>query len=149
VDKVTGILVSAEGPSAAARTVTGVSGQEQELHRFELKPEIRDWLESLSDSDYKRVDEVAGMLAGKGASLGGPWSEHLDGQVWELRLRLAQVAVRVTYWCAPDGTIVLLTVFRKTRQHDQRQIDRAVRAQQVCERDHPRPADRVYERQSR
>jgi len=31
---------------------------------------------------------------------------------------------------------VLLTVFRKTRQHDQRQIDRAVRAQKTCERDH-------------
>ena len=134
--------------SAATRTVSGVSGQEQELHRFELEPEVRDWLASLSDSDYKRVDEVAGMLADKGASLGGPWSEHLDGQVWELRLRLAQVAVRVTYWYAPDGTIVLLTVFQKTRQHDQRQIDRAVRAQQVCERDHPRPADQVYERQS-
>jgi hypothetical protein len=114
-----------------------------------LEPEVRDWLESLSDSDYKRTDEVAGMLAEKGTSLGGPWSEHLEGEVWELRLRLAQASVRVTYWCAPDGTIVLLTVFRKTRQHDQRQIDRAVRAQQVCVRDHPRPAEQVYERQAR
>ncbi len=88
------------------------------------------------------------MLAEKGTSLGGPWSEHLEGQVWELRLRLAQVAVRVTYWCAPVRRIVFLTVFRKTRPHDQRQIDRAVRAQQVCERDHQRPADQVYERQA-
>jgi len=46
------------------------------------------------------------------------------------------VAARVTYWCRPDGTIVLLTAFRKTRQHDQWQIDRAVRAQQACERGH-------------
>jgi hypothetical protein len=43
---------------------------------------------------------------------------------------------------------VLLTVFRKTRQHDQRQIDRAVRAQQVCERDHRGPAADTYERQA-
>jgi hypothetical protein len=114
-----------------------------------LEPEVSDWLDSLSDFDYKRVDEVAGMLAEKGTSLGGPWSKHLIGDVWELRLRLAQVALRVTYWCAPDGTIVLLTVFRKSRQHDQRQIDRAVRAQQVCEREHPRPADWAYERQAR
>jgi hypothetical protein len=113
-----------------------------------LEPDVRDWLESLSDSDYKRTDEV-GILAENGSSLGGPWSEHLEGPVWELRLRLAQVVVTVTYWCAPDGTIVLLTVFRKTRQHDQWQIDRAVRVQQVCERDHPRPADQVYERQAR
>jgi len=133
----------------ATHTVTRVSGQRRELHPFELEPEVHDWLDSLSDSDYKRVDEVAGMLAEKGTSLGGPWSEHLIGEVWELRLRLAQVALRVTYWCAPDGTIVFLTVFRKSRQHDQRQIDRAVRAQQVCEREHPRPADPVYERQAR
>jgi len=37
--------------------------------------------------------------------------------------------------------IVMLTVFHKTRQHDQRQIDLAVRAQQACEREHRRPAE--------
>jgi hypothetical protein len=68
--------------------------------------------------------------------------------VWELRVRLRGAAVRVTYWCRPDGTIVLLTVFRKTRQHDQRQIGRAVRAQQICERDHRGPAVQIYGRQA-
>ena len=126
-----------------------MSGTRRALHRFELEPEVRDWLGSLSDSDCKRADEVAGLLAEKGARLGGPWSDHLEGQVWELRARLARVAVRVTYWCRPDGTIVMLTVFRKTRQHDQRQIDRAVRAQQACERHHRRPAGQTYERQAR
>jgi hypothetical protein len=126
-----------------------MAATKRELHRFELEPEVCEWLDSLSDSDYKRVDEVAGMLAEEGTGLGGPWSDHLEGQVWELRLRLARVAVRVTYWCRPDGTIVMLTVFHKTRQHDQRQIDRAVRAQQTCERDHYRPVDRTYERHAR
>ncbi len=55
------------------------------LYDFELEPEVRDWLDSLSDSDFKRVDEVCGMLAGHGTKLGGPWSDHLDGPVWELR----------------------------------------------------------------
>jgi hypothetical protein len=131
-------------PASTVPAVTDTSG----LHELELEPEVRDWLDSLSDADYKRVEEVCGMLAGKGTSLGGPWSDHLEGQVWEMRLRLAQVAVRVTYWCRPDGVIVLLTVFRKTRQHDRRQIDRAVRAQQSCERDHHGPAGQVYERQA-
>lgn len=48
---------------------------------LELGPEVRDWLESLNDGDYKRVDEVCGMLAEKGNQLGGPWSDHLDGAV--------------------------------------------------------------------
>jgi hypothetical protein len=44
---------------------------------------------------------------------------------------------------------VLLTVFRKTRQHEQRQIDRAVRAQKKSpyERDHHGPVTETCERQ--
>jgi hypothetical protein len=30
----------------------------QELYGFELEPEARDWLDSLSDSDCKHVDEA-------------------------------------------------------------------------------------------
>jgi ribosome-binding protein aMBF1 (putative translation factor) len=87
-----------------------VNEHSRALHRFGLEPEVRDW------------------------------SDHLAGEVWELRVRLHQLAVRLTYWCRPDGTIVLLTVFRKTRQHEHRQIDRAVRAQQVCAAGHGRSA---------
>jgi hypothetical protein len=63
--------------SALVSTVTGVSEQRRELHRFDLEPEVRDWLDSLTDSEFKRVDEVCGMLAEKGTGLGGPWSDHL------------------------------------------------------------------------
>ena len=49
----------------------------RELYGFELEPEVRDWLDSLSDSDYKRADEVCALLAEKGSELGGPWSDHL------------------------------------------------------------------------
>jgi hypothetical protein len=134
--------------AALSAVTSSVNGGNRQLYRFELEPEVRDWLDGLSDSDFKRVDEVCSMLAEEGTGLGGPWSDHLQGAVWELRVRLHQVAARVTYWCRPDGTIVFLTVFRKTRQHDQRQIDRAVRAQQACERDHSRPAAETYERQA-
>jgi hypothetical protein len=124
-----------------------VSGRIGRLYNFELEPEVRDWLDSLSDSDFKRVDEVCGLLADKRTELGGPWSDHLEGAVWELRIRLRDVAARIAYWCTAEGTIVLLTVFRKTRQHDQKQIGRAVRAQKLCERDHHGPAAEIYERQ--
>jgi hypothetical protein len=41
-----------------------------------------------------------------------------------------------------------LTVFRKTEQHDQRQIGWAVRAQKLCEREHHGTAAETYERQA-
>jgi hypothetical protein len=80
----------------------------RQLYGFELEPEVSEWLNSLSDSDFKRVDEVAGLLAEKGAELGGPWSDHLEGPVWELRVRLRDVAARVTYWlvyCRQDHRV--------------------------------------------
>ena len=94
------VVVVCAGPgtlSAVVNTVTGVSEQSWKLYRFELELEVRDWLDGLSDSDFKRADEVCGMLAEKGVRLGGPWSDHLEGPVWELRVRLHQVAIRVTY----------------------------------------------------
>ena len=48
--------------SAPAGTVQAVTDA-MRLHDLELEPEVLDWLNSLSDFDYKRVDEVCGMLA--------------------------------------------------------------------------------------
>jgi hypothetical protein len=42
---------------------------------------------------------------------------------------------------------VLLTVFRKTSQHDQRQIDRVVRAQKLYEREHHGTSAETHEGQ--
>jgi hypothetical protein len=64
-------------PTSLAVGSLPVSGSTRQMYRFELEPEVRDWLDSLSDNDYKRVDEVCGMLAEKGTKLGGPWSDHL------------------------------------------------------------------------
>jgi phage-related protein len=123
-----------------------VNGRIRRLYDFELEPEVRDWLGSLSDSDFKTGRRSMRLARRKGTELGGPWSDHLEGPVWELRIWLRDVAARVTYWCTSGGTIVLLTVFRKTRQHDQRQIDRAVRAQKACEHDRRGTAVETYER---
>jgi hypothetical protein len=71
-----------------------VSGRIRLLYDFELEPEVRDWLDSLSDSDFKRVDEVCGLLAEKGTELGGPWSDHLEGAVRVAGLLSVQPGVR-------------------------------------------------------
>jgi hypothetical protein len=39
--------------------------------------------------------KLSKAIAEKGTQLGGPWSDHLAGQVWELRIRLPEVAARV------------------------------------------------------
>ena len=46
----------------------------------------------------------------------------------------------MTYWLAWGRRVVLLTVFHKTRSAETAEVQRAIRAQQICETTHvPRP----------
>jgi phage-related protein len=99
----------------------------------ELEPEVRDWLEGLPTAQFARAAFYVDLLAEQGVLLGEPYTKQLDGKLRELRFYVEQDAVRVTYWIASDRRIVLLTVFRKTRQREQREVDRARRALARCE----------------
>ena len=118
---------------------------------IELEPEVRDWLETLSLKDYAKVEAMADILADHAETLGEPYSRHLGGKTRELRFRLERVAVRISYWLAPAMRVVLLTVFRKTRQIERMEVARAIAAQEACELGHEdhAPADEVYERKWR
>ncbi len=72
------------------------------------------------------------LLAERGPLLGEPHTRQLDGKLRELRFYLDEDAVRVTYWIASGRRIVLLTVFRKTRMREEREVDRARRAFRRC-----------------
>ena len=67
-----------------------------------------------------------------GVLLDEPYTRQLDGKLRELRFHLEGQRVRVTYWIAPGRRIILLTVFRKTRQREAREVERARRAMQRC-----------------
>ncbi len=47
------------------------------LYAVEIEPEVADWLRSLSDRDFGRVDTYVGMLAEQADTLGEPWSRNL------------------------------------------------------------------------
>jgi phage-related protein len=64
--------------------------------------------------------------------LGEPHTRQLDGKVRELRFYLERDAVRVTYWIASGRRIILLTVFRKTRMREDREVERSRRAFERC-----------------
>lgn len=112
---------------------------------IEIEPEVRQWLELLSDAQYDKVERAADMLTAQPTTLGEPYSRHLGGKLRELRFTLAGNAVRITYWLTSDRRIVLLTVFRKTRQHETAEIGRAHQTQKMCEADHS-PAEHFYDR---
>ena len=54
------------------------------LYEVEVEPEVRSWLENLTNRDFGRVDFLGGLLAGHAADLGEPYTRHLGGKVREL-----------------------------------------------------------------
>jgi len=102
---------------------------------IEIEPEVRHWLDSLSDRDYLQAEHAAERLLDAPTTLGEPYARHLGDGLRELRFWLGHDghAVRLTYWLAPDRRIVLLTVFRKTRMREDAQVERARQAMKVCE----------------
>lgn len=94
------------------------------------------------------MEAMADLLADHAETLGEPYSRHLSGKTRELRFYLERSAVRISYWLAPGARVVLLTVFRKSRQVERAEVARAVAAQQECASGHDAhaAADEVYER---
>lgn len=97
-----------------------------------VQPEVRAWLEQLPTRQFARAAFSIDLLADQGPLLGEPYTRQLDGKLRELRFHLDREAVRVTYWIAPGRRIVLLTVFRKTRMREDREVERARRALRRC-----------------
>lgn len=106
-------------------------------YEIEIEPEVRLWLNNISDKEYERVEAYPDHLAENAETLGEPYSRHLGGKLRELRIGMYGQQVRVTYWLAPRRRVVLLTVFRKTKMRETDQIERAQRAQKECEASHP------------
>ncbi|WP_229397964.1 type II toxin-antitoxin system RelE/ParE family toxin [Micromonospora okii] len=97
-----------------------------------MSPKSEDWLEGLSTAHFARAAFYVDLLAGRGPILGEPYTKQLDGKLRELRFYLERDPVRVTYWIATGRRIILLTVFRKTRMREDREIERARRAWERC-----------------
>lgn len=119
-----------------------------DLFEVEIEPEVRAWLEGLSDRDFGRVDFLVGLLAEQAETLGEPYTRHLGGKLRELRFSLLRQQTRVTYWLTPSRRIVLLTVFAKSRSAETREVERAARVQRTCEAEHD-AAHVIFERRER
>ncbi|MEW2549588.1 type II toxin-antitoxin system RelE/ParE family toxin [Streptomyces sp. NPDC047002] len=102
---------------------------------IEIEPEVRQWLNNLSDRDYLQAEHAAERLLDAPTTLGEPYSRHLGEGLRELRFALGHDgnAIRLTYWLTQNRRIVLLTVFRKTRMREDAEVARAKQAMKVCE----------------
>jgi putative component of toxin-antitoxin plasmid stabilization module len=66
-----------------------------------------------------------------------PLSRSLGDGLFELRFTLGPTARRITYRFTNDNRIILLTTFRKQRNNERHEIDRARTAVTECAQRYP------------
>jgi len=80
---------------------------------------VREWLKSLSASDRKVLGEDIKTVQ-FGWPLGMPLVRHLEGGIWEIRVKLENRIARV-FFCLEGSTLVMLHGFIKKQQNTPRQ----------------------------
>lgn len=104
---------------------------------IELHDEVVQWMDGLDDDDWERTVVAIDRLVALGAAARMPFSRSLGGGLFELRFSLGSTARRITYRYTRDGRIVLLTTFRKQRDHEQREVARAREVAKRCAMENP------------
>jgi putative component of toxin-antitoxin plasmid stabilization module len=104
---------------------------------IELHDEVVDWMLDLDEAEWDRTVVVIDRLATLGSTARMPLSRSLGDGLFELRFALGPTARRVTYRFTKDGRIVLLTTFRKQRQNERLEIERARKVAAECAHRYP------------
>ncbi|MGH8900900.1 MAG: type II toxin-antitoxin system RelE/ParE family toxin [Egibacteraceae bacterium] len=89
------------------------------------RDEVDEWLLKLPARDASRARFYLELLAEQGSALPMPYVRSLGSGLRELWFHLRDEQRRITFWIAPHRRIVLLTTFRKQRQNERREVERA------------------------
>lgn len=74
---------------------------------------IAEFLSSLPRKDLGKVLRTIGLLEELGMDLREPNAKHLEGPIWELRVRFSTNVHRILYFVQNQNTVVLLHGFTK------------------------------------
>src|SRR6266540_3455622 len=98
----------------------------------ELEPEVDGWLLRLGDQDFGQAQFYVDLLEREGIGLGEPYTRQLRGKLRELRFYIGRERYRISYYVATGRWIILMTVFKKSKQRETQEIDRADAAMHRC-----------------
>ena len=87
---------------------------------------VADFLLDLPIKQRVKAIRQIDLLGEKGTQLKEPHVKHIDGQLWELRIKFAKDIQRIFYFLAGDSKFVLLHGFiKKTKVTPPKEIKRA------------------------
>jgi hypothetical protein len=99
---------------------------------IEQEAEVAAWFEGLDRPQFGHVAFHVDRLLAIGSRLRMPHSRALGDGLYELRFDLGPVSWRITYFFTKPRRIVLLTVFRKQRNNERHEVNRAHAAMARC-----------------
>ena len=77
---------------------------------------VGEFLSSLPDKDLAKALRGIKLLKQMGLELREPNVKHLEGPIWELRIKFSSNAYRILYVVCDENTVVLLHGFMKKTQ---------------------------------
>jgi hypothetical protein len=98
--------------------------------RVELSDEVKAWYGTLGVTAKAQADRALDRLEERGSMLRPPYSQSLNGGLFELRFTCHDQAQRVTYYFDTERAAITLTTFVKNRKNERREVQRAHRAMQ-------------------
>lgn len=97
-----------------------------ELYREGARVPVEEFLNALDPLGRDRVTAKIDLLGEMGIRLGSPHVKHLQGKLWELRVK-GRRQIRILYFIASGRRIVLLHAFvKKTQVIPLREIETAL-----------------------
>jgi phage-related protein len=89
---------------------------------------VEEFFDQLPANDRARIDQTIGLLEEFGLQPGPPYVKHLEGKLWELRVRAGRRSYRVIYFAFTGQRFILLHAFlKKTQKTPRREIATAKR----------------------
>ena len=99
----------------------------------EISPEVETWYASLKSKDKAMADRAFDRLAEQGPAFRMPHARPLSSGLCELRFTCEGTARRVTSYIDVQRRIITLTIFRKQRQAERREVARARQAMRASQ----------------
>lgn len=88
------------------------------------KEPVADFLDSLPRKHKAKAFWELDLLAEKGRKLKEPYVKHIEGELWELRIKFASDISRIFYFIPNETNVILLHGFiKKTRKTPANQIE--------------------------
>jgi len=77
---------------------------------------VKEFIDALNVKEKAKVARTIDLLEEFGINLGMPFAEHIEGKLWQLRVRLASNRYRLIYFLDTGKAFILLHGFVKKTQ---------------------------------